>query len=189
MRSGTVGRLQVALVTALLCLTAPCVVAQTFDVDVTFRDGMRILGMDTLMDAPVGTPVYISGFGLCMVGGDMVAIGMTRLEPEDMPIGLLRVTRLANGSVEVEIPDTKEWYEDEFGTEDDLETFEDPYFEDDYVDMFEDETSLTLWTLLQTIPCADWGEMADDPSTLFPVATINGTTSMSELLATRPPAE
>lgn len=146
--------------------------------DTDYVDALQTLGMDTLLDAPVGAPVYVSEFSFCLIDNSLYAIGLSRLEADDMVFGLVGVTRRADGTVDVTIPEGEDLY--------DALDFE---FEEEFADLGYDPTEdrfLTIWTLLQTAPCPDWGEIASDPATLLPVASIDGATSMSGLLADLP---
>jgi len=161
---------------AWLLACASSAPAQTFTLDTDFAEGMQTLGLDLLIDAPVKTPVLISNYAFCASQGQFYALGYARLEPDDgILIGLVHVTKRIDGGVEVVIPDETDIYEDyanDLGED----------FRDDYAYNGPSDRDLTLWTFLQTIPCSDWGNLADE-RTLLPVISIDGVTSMSALLA------
>lgn len=157
--------------------------AQTFSLDTDYATGTAALGLDMLIDVPVGTPVYIGAYELCHQGDQLFALGFARVDSTDLPIGLIEVTRQDNGTGTAIIPDVPDPYGDAFfddmGADDDLAFPEDVAEIDPF---YEDDRLMTLWTLLQGIPCDEWGALAADPARLLPVVSIDGAISMSQLL-------
>lgn len=182
-----------AFLAATVCAFATSTTAQNFDLDTDYTTGMATLGLDLLIDAPAGTPVYIGAYELCRKDGDLFALGFARVQGGNVPIGLIEATRQNDGTVTIIIPDTPDPYGEDFFA--DLGELGEEYaaeFAEEFegIDpLYEDDRLITLWTLLQGIPCGDWGDLTADPATLLPVASIDGATSMSALIDTFVEAE